>query len=204
MVRKTKEEAEKTRQDLLDAGLAVFSQYGYEATRLSDIAEKAKVTRGAIYHHFGSKAELFLTLIEWASAAFGEIIQKAIMEGGTFEEVGTRVMVNTWVFLDENKQARQITELLYLKAGSAPELSAIADRRRAEAVQNVEWVAGIMQAAIADGELPATLDPYNGGRAFLSYQNGVAFQWLNNTDAFSLKDNAEALAKIYMRGLMGQ
>ena len=63
MMRRTKEEAEQTRQDLLDAALTVFSQKGYTATRLEDVARAAGVTRGAIYHHFGSKAELYSALI---------------------------------------------------------------------------------------------------------------------------------------------
>jgi len=62
-MKRTQEEAAKTRQDLLDAALQVFSQQGYQAARLQDIAKAAGVTRGAIYHHFGSKAELFNTLM---------------------------------------------------------------------------------------------------------------------------------------------
>jgi len=58
-MRRTKEEAAQTRQELLDAALTVFSQEGYEAARLQDIAQAAAVTRGAIYHHFGNKAGLF-------------------------------------------------------------------------------------------------------------------------------------------------
>jgi TetR/AcrR family acrAB operon transcriptional repressor len=49
-MRRTKEDAEQTRQDLLDAALTIFSKKGYTATRLEDIAKVAGVTRGAIYH----------------------------------------------------------------------------------------------------------------------------------------------------------
>ncbi|MCK5430999.1 MAG: TetR family transcriptional regulator [Anaerolineales bacterium] len=58
----------QTRQDLLAAALTVFSNKGYEAARLEDIAEMAGVTRGAIYFHFGNKAGLFMALVEDASA----------------------------------------------------------------------------------------------------------------------------------------
>ena len=62
-MRRTKEEAAQTRQDLLAAALTIFSQKGYEAARLEDIAEMAGVTRGAIYFHFGNKAGLFMALV---------------------------------------------------------------------------------------------------------------------------------------------
>ena len=62
-MRRTKEEAAITREQLLKKALAVFSKKGYAATTLQNIAHEADVTRGAIYHHFGGKAELYNTLI---------------------------------------------------------------------------------------------------------------------------------------------
>ncbi len=49
MARKTKEDAQATREAILDAALQVFSVYGVSRTSLADIAKKAGVTRGAIY-----------------------------------------------------------------------------------------------------------------------------------------------------------
>ena len=62
-MKRTAEEAEQTRQELLDAALAIFSRTGFEAARLEDIAKTAGVTRGAVYHHFGGKPELYLALL---------------------------------------------------------------------------------------------------------------------------------------------
>lgn len=61
-MRRTQEDAEQTRQDLLAAAERVFGRQGFAATKLSEIAEEANVTRGAIYHHFGNKMELFIAL----------------------------------------------------------------------------------------------------------------------------------------------
>lgn len=61
-MRRTKADAEQTRQDLIKAGERVFGRQGFSATRLSDIAKEAGVTRGAIYHHFGNKMDLFIAL----------------------------------------------------------------------------------------------------------------------------------------------
>ena len=59
MMKRTREDAETTRKNLIKVGVDVFRMKSYAATRLSDVAKAAGVTRGAIYHHFGSKAELF-------------------------------------------------------------------------------------------------------------------------------------------------
>ena len=62
-MRRTKEEAERTRKSLMDAGLRIFGKKGYAAARLSEIASEAGVTRGAVYWHFGSKKELMFAIL---------------------------------------------------------------------------------------------------------------------------------------------
>ena len=64
MVRKTKEEAEQTRLDILNAARLVFHQCGVSRSSLEKIAKAAGVTRGAIYWHFKDKAELFFAMRE--------------------------------------------------------------------------------------------------------------------------------------------
>lgn len=59
MARKTKQQAEETRQEILDAAIKTFSERGVSATSLADIAKSAGVTRGAIYWHFKNKVDLF-------------------------------------------------------------------------------------------------------------------------------------------------
>ena len=90
-MRRTKEDAELTRQSLLEAAIKVFSKQGYAATRLEDIAEAAKVTRGAVYHHFGGKAELFSEIIENSSQTSDRAIQRAIQELRSPEAAKTTV-----------------------------------------------------------------------------------------------------------------
>lgn len=50
----------RTRQELLDAALSCFSEYGYARTRISDIVFRAGVSQGNFYRHFASKNEIFL------------------------------------------------------------------------------------------------------------------------------------------------
>ncbi|MFC0437651.1 TetR/AcrR family transcriptional regulator [Kutzneria buriramensis] len=44
---------------VLDAALAVFCQYGYAKTTMSDVARAAGISRAALYLHFSTKEELF-------------------------------------------------------------------------------------------------------------------------------------------------
>ncbi len=201
-MRRTKEEAEKTRQDLLDAALSVFSQKGYEATRLEDVAQVAEVTRGAIYHHFGSKADLFVALIEDASTQGGAVVEGAIATGGTFVEITRRVLVRTMNLLEENRRFREVMALSLFKSGGSPELETLYQQRHDQARTQVEQLAGFFRAGITQGALRSDLDPALIGRAFLAYQNGLAMLWLSNREAFSIKDQAEQLADVFLRGIL--
>jgi AcrR family transcriptional regulator len=52
--------ATETRERLLRAAADAFAEQGYDGTRVADIASSAGVSNGALYAHFGSKAELLV------------------------------------------------------------------------------------------------------------------------------------------------
>ena len=63
--RLTREESKaRTRQELLRAASRLFLRNGFVATSLSDIAEEAGLTKGAVYSNFESKEDLFLALLQ--------------------------------------------------------------------------------------------------------------------------------------------
>lgn len=57
--RRSAEEAEETRQTILQVAIRQFSEHGFEVTSLRDIAAQAGVTHGIIRHHFGSKSGIW-------------------------------------------------------------------------------------------------------------------------------------------------
>src|SRR5436305_8515298 len=62
------ERSERSRRHVLDAALRLFAHRGFRATTVRDIAEAAKVSTGAVYHHFPDKETIFRTLLEEFSA----------------------------------------------------------------------------------------------------------------------------------------
>ncbi|MFB9570354.1 TetR/AcrR family transcriptional regulator [Saccharopolyspora hordei] len=53
------EYSETTRKALVDSAVELFTEHGYAGTSLEEIAKRARVTKGALYHHFGGKQALF-------------------------------------------------------------------------------------------------------------------------------------------------
>ena len=60
MGRRSVEESRATRRALLDAAVVVFAKKGMNGARLDEIAERAGVTKGAIYSHFGGREDLLV------------------------------------------------------------------------------------------------------------------------------------------------
>src|SRR6185437_11946267 len=54
---------EARRTELLDAALAAFGELGFGRASLQDVADRAGVTKGAIYHYFESKEQLLIELM---------------------------------------------------------------------------------------------------------------------------------------------
>jgi AcrR family transcriptional regulator len=64
MGRKAGVAAEETKACLLSAAAKVFARRGYDGASISEITSEAGLTSGAIYAHYGSKAELFNATLE--------------------------------------------------------------------------------------------------------------------------------------------
>jgi TetR/AcrR family acrAB operon transcriptional repressor len=201
MMKRTQEEAAQTRQSLLDAALTTFSRQGFAATRLEDVAEAAGVTRGAIYHHFGSKADLFLALIEDASARGSTVIGDAIAQGGSFVDITRRVLEHALSLLEDDHRFREISALSLFNAGGSPELEPFVRLRREQARSQVEQIAQFFQAGIEQGVLRDDQPPEAMARAFLGLQNGLAMLWLSNPGLFSIKKDASRFADIFLSGI---
>lgn len=74
------QQGEMTRQALLHAARTLFGDRGYSATSLDEVAHAAKVTKGALYHHFEGKQELFGAVYEQVKREVSERAATAFLE----------------------------------------------------------------------------------------------------------------------------
>jgi len=62
------QQGEATRAVLIETAQRLFAEHGYAATSTTDIVTAAEVTRGALYHHFADKEDLFRAVLEATEA----------------------------------------------------------------------------------------------------------------------------------------
>ena len=122
--------AEK-KQQILDAALKVFVNKGYSDTRMNDIVVGSGMSKGAIYHHYSSKRDLFLELIDfWEIYCFPNILDKKYKNktaSGVLREI-VKDIINTfkkkkyvflaeleiWSLANHDKDVRDKTKNLYM------------------------------------------------------------------------------------------
>lgn len=67
-----------TKRALIDVAESLFADHGYASTSLDAIVSGARVTKGALYHHFSGKQALFEAVFERVEAESSKQIQKAL------------------------------------------------------------------------------------------------------------------------------
>lgn len=87
MARRTKAEAEKTRQKILMAALDCFAEEGYERTTFEDLARRIGLTKGAIFWHFKSKPDLLTELVADMTSKHNEELARELSTPSSLDEL---------------------------------------------------------------------------------------------------------------------
>jgi AcrR family transcriptional regulator len=118
--------AEERRSAILDAALTAFSQKGYHATSLDDIAREAGVSKALIYEHFASKQELHADLIARNGRELTQRVAGAL-SGVEIESTVKRLATGLEAFFAFVEERRDAWRMLFRDAAD-PESSAVLDR----------------------------------------------------------------------------
>ncbi|MGW5643948.1 TetR/AcrR family transcriptional regulator [Saccharopolyspora sp. NPDC003752] len=79
------EYSESTRQALVDSAVELFTEHGYAGASLDEIAKRARVTKGALYHHFGGKQALFEAAFDAVETSVVARLAEVISTGSPWE-----------------------------------------------------------------------------------------------------------------------
>ena len=118
--------AEERRSAILDAALTAFSQKGYHATSLDDIAREAGVSKALIYEHFASKQELHADLIARNARELTQRVAGAL-SGVEIESTVERLTAGLEAFFAFVEERRDAWRMLFRDAAD-PESSAVLER----------------------------------------------------------------------------
>ena len=193
MARKTKEEAQKTRQQLIEAAITQFSTRGVASTTLTDVADAAGVTRGAVYWHFTSKSELFNAIWEQQLPLCDLIDERLALDirDDPLFTLRARFIIALQYIAHEPRQ-KSLLQILYHKCEFNKELTSEYDIRKRIGF-NYDNVRALLERCLAQGVIDPQINIDMTLIVFHGFFSGLIKNWLMNSDSINLYQHAPAL-----------
>lgn len=146
-------EAHATREALIQAALELFTERGYAGVGTEEIVSRAQVTRGALYHHFTDKRDLFRAVFERVE---GDLMERigSTMEGA--DDAWNLMVAGMRAFLDacEEPAVKQISLI------DAPAVLGWEEWREIDNRHGLGLTRAALQGAVKAGVLrPIAVDP---------------------------------------------
>ncbi len=129
MARRTKDEAEKTRNALIDAAEDVFFLRGVSHASLEEVAETAGVTRGALYWHFKDKGELCDAMLQRAILPHEDLLEELVKNPSPDPLADLEhACLHVLNMMDKDKRRRKVCSILLLRCEYVAEMAKVIER----------------------------------------------------------------------------
>ena len=148
MSRTQKERSAATQEALISAARRLWGEHGYAAASTPEIAEAAGVTRGAMYHQYANKTELFVAVLETIEAEVIERLTADVIAAKPSTPAETlHVTADAWLRIAVEPEIRQLMLL------DAPSILGWAGFRKISQRYGLGATEQLLSAAIDAGEL---------------------------------------------------
>ena len=194
-MRKTKEEANQTRCNLLDSALNVFYEKGVSQASLDEVAKTAGVTRGALYWHFKNKEELFDALFQIHSLNI-ERQMKLVLQPNPDHDPLTLLFKGILEYfndLTKDPYLQKFCALMHPSLGSSKDNDTTIQLIHQ---YHAHWDEVFIQVLNECKRLKILNEKLNVERAWLMIVTtitGLTIKWLDNPKAFNLLLHAEPI-----------
>jgi AcrR family transcriptional regulator len=140
-------------QELLAAALELFVEKGFAATRIEEVAQRAGVSKGTLYHYYPSKEELLKAVISHTlSERIAEGAAQAALHAGSAGDLLRGILVEWWGQLYDSP-ASGVFKLVITEVRNFPEIGEFYARHVIEPAHQL--ISGILQRGITRGEFRA-------------------------------------------------
>lgn len=202
MARRTREEALATREQLLDAAVRVFRNRGVGHTSLAEVADAAGVTRGAIYWHFRSKAELFKAMVERVEMPMDAALE-TLADASQTDPLGRArdLAVRALLHLASSEKTRAVFDVVFLRCEYTEDLLPVQEQHLREREQCIGQCATAFRLAVEKGQLPPDTDVGLAARGLYAFIGGLMRDACEAPGDYDLAANAPLLVDLFFEGL---
>ncbi|WP_142303680.1 TetR/AcrR family transcriptional regulator [Neobacillus soli] len=189
MARKSKKEAENTRNTLYQISLELFIKKGYNNTTIDDICKKAGVTKGAFYNHFKNKGEVIIS--SWKDLDEEVMRRVSSQNYQSNKEKLIALCKGMFDYVDENR--REWTKVIYTLQINADQPSYMVSKERNIFIVYQE----IVEKGQQEKEFRQDLDAEFIVHMILVYTRGIIFDWMLHSTEKLGEENMELLLPFF-------
>ena len=151
-MRTTAEETKRNDQRIVEAAISVFSEKGYDAASMQDIADAAQISRGPLYYRYKTKKDIFLTAMEVHYNREREALSQILRQDKPFSEIIRDYLYNAFRNLISDRPE------FPMEIFSNPEMEDVNIRIRGYYADAYGMVREALERAVKHGALKADTD----------------------------------------------
>ena len=183
------------RDDILTAAAQVFSQKGFHAASMQDIAQAVNLQKASLYHHIDSKQEILLALLDQAFDMLTGHIQPVISQP---IPIADKLQLAMSAYLTDMLENRELASVLLLEYRSLRDEYRTRHILRRDRFEQL-W-RDMIQEGIDAGVFKGT-DPAVASRALLGVMNWT-ITWYHPDGLLTPRQIADQYADLFLSGLL--
>ena len=200
-MRRTKEEAARTREAIVEAALGCFDRHGIAQTTLDQIAAAAKVTKGAVYHHFSGKHAILHEIREQLTLPLMDEADTSLLHhsGRPALERIEHFLLGMLDGLERDSRKRCALTVMNFKCEYVGELAG----ELSDALVNLDRLVGAFETAYKDArkcrETLPDLRPRIAAFETMAFMSGLMKLWLMDHATGGFRRDARAAIRAHVR-----
>jgi len=202
MARRTKEEAEATREAIIEAAIDTFLETGVARASLDQIARNAGVTRGAVYWHFKDKDDLLNTLINRVRLPMHEMLEDLSQTHFDNPLIALRHVARESILqLKHNDLHYRICTVLMTRCELVGRSAPSFEHQRTLDTQSMNKITEELEKAAQLGLLRPGVQPRIAALSLITQIKGIYLTWLQDPDRFDLEQEGLPVLDLFFDGL---
>jgi TetR/AcrR family acrAB operon transcriptional repressor len=202
MARKTKAEAQLTRDAILDAAEETFRERGVSRTRLEDIAQRAGCTRGAVYWHFKNKADVLIAMFDRVTLPLFDSIQQ-LVDAAPSDPFGTwrAHLTQSMRKIEQDRQQQSVCDILANRCELTEELQPLSDMELQRKQFFIGTTERLLEQAKTAGQIAPDANVQVVARSVHATIHGLIHMWLRQPSQFRLHEAVDQFIGVLERGI---
>lgn len=202
MARRTKDEAEKTRSNIMDAAEQVFYEQGVARTSLEQVAFQAKVTRGAVYWHFRDKIELLDAIMKRIFLPQEDILENLAKSHSDMPLQDLKKACGDALRnMGKDKRRKRVVSIMMLRCEYVEEMEPILKRRRECKDRMLARTLSMFEQAKDLNQLSPEWTPNLAALSLQAMMSGLIISALEGRKAFNFTTSAPKCLETFFRSL---